>query len=308
MGAAVNDGDMRGNEPSLLVCWEMVISVHQRESLRRIAFFDGMRLGLHQVFDERGGIGGGRKDVHIRVLALELCAALDPYHAAHQIEDHIWPLFFEGAQRGQPSMCSVLRALTHDAGIEHHDVCLFGYRRRAIAQPFELGRHSLRVGHVHLTAGSPNVIQHERHYTGPTLRHEAEDRLGRILTAALLVSLTAGCTQRTLLPVSESPRSPTSLPAVTATRGVATEQVPTAVPIDKCTEAAGSLQAGVYRGIAVAQDIPFNLYLPPCYDAQARHYPTLYLLHGYPYDEAHWESLGAIKIADDGIGAREWPP
>ena len=152
------------------------------------------------------------------------------------------------------------------------------------------------------------MVSHERHYTGPTLRHEAEDRLGRILTAALLVSLTAGCTQRTLLPVSESPRSPTSLPAVTATRGVATEQVPTAVPIDKCTEAAGSLQAGVYRGIAVAQDIPFNLYLPPCYDAQARHYPTLYLLHGYPYDEAHWESLGAIKIADDGIGAGEWPP
>ena len=88
---------------------------------------------LPALIDERGGIGGGRKDVHIRVLALELCAALDPYHAAHQIEDHIWPLFFVGAQRGQPSMCSVLRALTHDAGIEHHDVRLFRHLRREIA-------------------------------------------------------------------------------------------------------------------------------------------------------------------------------
>ena len=128
-----------------------------------------------------------------------------------------------------------------------------------------------------------------------------------MLTAALLVSLTAGCTQRTSLPLSESPRPPTSLPAAIATRGVATEQVPTAVPIEECTEAVGSLQAGVYRGIAVAQDIPYILYLPPCYEAQDQHYPTLYLLHGYPFDETHWENLGAIEIANAGIESGEWP-
>ncbi|MFQ5922515.1 MAG: alpha/beta hydrolase [Anaerolineales bacterium] len=133
----------------------------------------------------------------------------------------------------------------------------------------------------------------------------AEDRLGRILTVALLVSLATGCIRRTPDPTAGSS---TSTSTATATQGVATKQVPTAVPMDGCTETTGSLQAGAYRGIAVAQDIPYNLYLPPCYDAHDQYYPTLYLLHGYPYDEAHWQNLGAIEIADDGIETGEWPP
>jgi len=138
----------------------------------------------------------------------------------------------------------------------------------------------------------------------------AVDRLGCILTAAVLVFLAAGCSQTPPPPESVPPPEPTSTstPTVAATRPAATEQVPTAVPTEECTEAAGSLQAGVYRGIAVAQDIPYNLYLPPCYDSLDQYYPTLYLLHGYPFDETHWESLGAIEIANDGIGGGEWPP
>jgi len=149
------------------------------------------------------------------------------------------------------------------------------------------------------------------------LRHIAEHRLGHLLTAAVLVTLSAGCARSRSLPTPEPPTSTstsnprstsTTVPIATAAPALATPRASTAAPSNGCTETAGSLQADVYRGIAVAQDIPYNLYLPPCYDAQDQNYPTLYLLHGYPYDEAHWQRLGAVEIADEQIGSGEWPP
>ena len=138
------------------------------------------------------------------------------------------------------------------------------------------------------------------------MRHITRGHSGWIATGALLVSLAAGCAQTTQLPASNTPLPPTSLPVVTATRSIVTQKVPPTK--EECTEVAGSLQSGVYRGIAVAQDIPYNLYLPPCYDAQDQPYPTLYLLHGYPFDEAHWQNLGATEMADHQIVAERWPP
>ena len=93
-------------------------------------------------------------------------------------------------------MCSILSALAYDTGVEHHHVRLLGYRGRTITQPFKFRCDTLRVGHVHLTASGPNVVQHERHYTGPTLSHLQSIRFGRILTAALLAIGSAGCIQR----------------------------------------------------------------------------------------------------------------
>ena len=133
-------------------------------------------------------------------------------------------------------------------------------------------------------------------------------RFGRVLTIAVLGSLTAGCIQRASDTPPPSLVSPSSVPVSTATLSVPAKRVPTAAPTEACTEKAGSLEAGVYRGIAVAQDIPYNIYLPPCYEAQDEHYPTLYLLHGYPYDQDHWRDLGTIEIADDGIGSGNWLP
>ncbi|MFQ5944052.1 MAG: alpha/beta hydrolase, partial [Anaerolineales bacterium] len=155
----------------------------------------------------------------------------------------------------------------------------------------------------------PNVVAHERHYTGPTLWHLLTHSWSRSFTLALLAVLTSGCVQNAPVGAPLSPVSPTAIPIPlpSFTPIVPTEQVPTSMPTQACTEQAGSLQTGMYRGIAVAQDIPYAAYLPPCYGASEERYPTLYLLHGYPYDEAHWSRLGAIEIADDRIGAGEWP-
>jgi enterochelin esterase-like enzyme len=38
--------------------------------------------------------------------------------------------------------------------------------------------------------------------------------------------------------------------------------------------------------------VPVLIYLPPCYDDLNQRYPVLYLLHGKPQDEKHWQILG----------------
>jgi enterochelin esterase-like enzyme len=118
------------------------------------------------------------------------------------------------------------------------------------------------------------------------LGHLKRDCFSGILTAALLAFSSAGCIQQAPDSTPLSLVSPSSIPIPTPTLIEPTVQVPT---VEVCTETTGSFQTGVYPGVAV-------------------HYPTLYLLHGYPYDQGHWQELGAIEIADHGIGEGDWAP
>lgn len=48
--------------------------------------------------------------------------------------------------------------------------------------------------------------------------------------------------------------------------------------------------------------------LPPGYDATARRYPTLYLLHGVAGDSSEWQSIGILEAADRMIQRGEVDP
>jgi enterochelin esterase-like enzyme len=61
---------------------------------------------------------------------------------------------------------------------------------------------------------------------------------------------------------------------------------------------AGRVEQGVYFSQVTGQEEPYRVYLPPGYDQGDRRYPVLYLLHGYPYDETHWDRLGVDEAAD----------
>jgi enterochelin esterase-like enzyme len=52
----------------------------------------------------------------------------------------------------------------------------------------------------------------------------------------------------------------------------------------------------------------YSVYLPPQYDATDRRYPVLYLLHGWPYRDANWDTLGADELADQMIADGALPP
>ena len=55
--------------------------------------------------------------------------------------------------------------------------------------------------------------------------------------------------------------------------------------------------------------VEYCIYLPPDYDSSQRHYPIVYLLHGYTDDETGWVQFGEAHIAaNEAIASREIPP
>jgi len=80
--------------------------------------------------------------------------------------------------------------------------------------------------------------------------------------------------------------SPASAPAVTDTAWLESYTL------------AGRVEQGAYPSRVTARQEPYRIYLPPGYDQQDRRYPVLYLLHGWPYDESHWDVLGVDETAD----------
>ncbi len=57
------------------------------------------------------------------------------------------------------------------------------------------------------------------------------------------------------------------------------------------------------------RSVNYSIYLPPDYDQSKRHYPIVYLLHGYTDDETGWIQFGeANRIADEEINAGNIPP
>ncbi|MFP4393864.1 MAG: alpha/beta hydrolase [Anaerolineales bacterium] len=53
---------------------------------------------------------------------------------------------------------------------------------------------------------------------------------------------------------------------------------------------------------AMREEVRYLVHLPPCYDYyQDKAFPVLYLLHGWPMDEGHWDALGMDELADDWI-------
>ena len=73
-------------------------------------------------------------------------------------------------------------------------------------------------------------------------------------------------------------------------------------------------QGIVREGLTMASDIlgkgvRYTVYLPSDYETSERHYPIVYLLHGYTDDDTGWLQFGeANRIADRGIAEGDIPP
>lgn len=100
--------------------------------------------------------------------------------------------------------------------------------------------------------------------------------------------------------MSETLPKPTSTPVVQRTA------TPTDERIAECNRS-GRVEERTYPGVVARQDIPVRVYLPPCYPAPGVRYPAVYLLHGKPFDETHWDDLGADEVVDAGILSNAWP-
>lgn len=106
----------------------------------------------------------------------------------------------------------------------------------------------------------------------------------------------------TLVPLKTATPTATAPPTSTAT------PAPPPTPSPICADAHGRVETWTYPSQVLGREMAYRIYLPPCYGADDRVYPVLYLLHGYPFDERHWDRLGADELADAGIGSGAYPP
>ncbi len=129
------------------------------------------------------------------------------------------------------------------------------------------------------------------------------------LAGCVLLAL-ASCSPYSLpamptIPPDTSPLAQTPFPAPTE---ATTTPTPDLSPTPDCTSATGQIVEDSYPGALVEGEVPFRIYLPPCYPTAAKRLPVLYLFHGYPFDEAHWDDLGVDELAEDWIGSGETEP
>jgi enterochelin esterase-like enzyme len=133
-----------------------------------------------------------------------------------------------------------------------------------------------------------------------------------IVTCALLalISLLSACAGPraggSAPPKASSTSEVTPTPPPIPTAAAPTKTQPTDIP--ECSATAGRVQRLEFTDpVMTAFSIPFNVYLPPCYELGSDRYPVVYLLHGYPQDEGHWLELGLQALLDRRIAQDEWP-
>ncbi len=107
------------------------------------------------------------------------------------------------------------------------------------------------------------------------------------------------------VPLTPSPFSDsvvTALPQLTPTPTLL-PPTPTPTPLPLvCPYLHGRTESASFSSQAMGEKVRYLVHLPPCYDYYAdKSFPVLYLFHGWPMDETHWDSMGIDELVDDWI-------
>ncbi len=108
-------------------------------------------------------------------------------------------------------------------------------------------------------------------------------------------------------PTAEATIKPQVTQTLPPSKTPAPSLTPTTSPTPACPELHGHLEQGEYTSSLLREQVPYLVYLPPCYPEAERRYPTLYLLHGFPFDETHWYELGFTEWVDRAISTNMLP-
>lgn len=102
----------------------------------------------------------------------------------------------------------------------------------------------------------------------------------------------------------------TPTPTLTPTPEVSPTPEPTASPTAvSCPETTGQVIVfAEFPSEIAGRNMPYRVYVPPCYFQLARRYPVVYLLHGASQDDTQWEDLGLPEVLDRGLQLGEYPP
>ncbi len=109
--------------------------------------------------------------------------------------------------------------------------------------------------------------------------------------------------------VSPPPPPAISIPAASATPPPLPTATPARAPAaTRCAETRGVTETLKIDSPTLNYPIDGRIYLPPCYAADDRRYPVLYLMHGLDFTDDQWERLGMVAAADALTAAGEVAP
>ncbi len=112
------------------------------------------------------------------------------------------------------------------------------------------------------------------------------------------------------LPTAVLAASPTATASSTPTPPASPTAPPTASPTPlTCWNQGGQTFADFIPSAVLPQPLEFQVYLPPCYEAEPeRRYPVLYLIHGQSFTHDQWKRLGAPATVDQLVASGDLPP
>lgn len=101
-----------------------------------------------------------------------------------------------------------------------------------------------------------------------------------------------------------SPTSPaTDTPPPSPTRTPTSEPTLTPSPtVAPCLEDGGQvIPFDEFRSDIAGENIPYRVYIPPCYLETGKRYPYVILLPGLQQDETEWETVGVVNALEQGM-------
>ena len=102
----------------------------------------------------------------------------------------------------------------------------------------------------------------------------------------------------------------TPTPSLTPTPDVTVTPTPSPSPTAAlCPETEGQVIVfDTFDSEIAGRNMPYRVYVPPCYFESQRRYPVVYLLHGAASDDTQWQDLGVTETLDRGLSLNQYPP
>ncbi len=116
---------------------------------------------------------------------------------------------------------------------------------------------------------------------------------------------------------TETPVQPKTGPSLTPTPSLSPSSTPTGTPSPTlssptelpCISKTGQIESAQITTNRLTKPLEYRVYTPPCYVHDLdQHYPVLYLIHGYGFNDDQWDRLEADEITDKLISSGEISP
>lgn len=135
------------------------------------------------------------------------------------------------------------------------------------------------------------------------------------IAAAFLLTACDPMAQRPTRQVIVVSLTATAAPTISATPSHTRTLIPTETPDFTptptpfpCEDDGQILEISQYQSDAARENLPYHVYLPPCYAETQQRYPVLFLLHGLAERQSQWADLGIERELNQGIRLGILPP